>query len=106
MSAGAEIAKQAIVAADKKEIPWQPEKVGHFCLFALLGFMLICVLEQDSEYTVLVYMLMVAAGTEFAQVYVGRSGSLGDFFIYASGGCLGMMITVLYRRLKNKKGKG
>lgn len=104
---GAKIATQVIVDADKKEIPWQPEKVGHFCLFALLGFILIRVLEQDSGYTALVYMLMVAAGTEFAQIYIdGRSGSLGDVFIDASGGCLGMMSAVLYRKLKNKKGKG
>ena len=107
VKAGAEIAKQAIVTTDKKQILWQPEKVGHFCLFALFGFILVNVLEQDGGYTALVYMLMVAAGTEFAQVYIdGRTGSLGDFFIDASGCCLGIMIAVLYRRFKNKKGKG
>lgn len=107
VKAGAAFAKETIVSADKQEIPWQPDKVGHFCLFALFGYILISVLEQDAGFTALVYTLMVAAGTELAQIYIdGRSGHLSDFFIDAAGGCLGIMIALLGQRLNNKRIKG
>jgi len=104
VKAGAEFMEETIVPTDKQKILWQPDKIGHFCFFAMFGFILICMLEQDAGFTALVYILMVAAGTELVQIYIdGRSGCLSDFLIDAAGGCLGITIAVLDQSLKNKR---
>jgi VanZ family protein len=104
VKAGAAFAIETIVPADKQGIPWQLDTIGHFCLFALFGSILICILEQDAGFTALVYILMVSAGTELAQTYIdGRSGCLSDFFIDAAGGSIGVMSALLGQCLNNKR---
>ncbi|WP_320040567.1 VanZ family protein [uncultured Desulfobacter sp.] len=93
---GAEAVKETVLPLDKQELLWKPDKVGHFCFFALFSCVMTLLMNHESVFCIPVYVIMVAAGTEFAQMFIGgRTASLGDFFIDMAGGALGIMICLI-----------
>ena len=65
---------------------------SHFVLFTLLGFMLVRGRRSNSIPYVGCHILMLAAGTELAQLFVrGRCGRIEDFSIDCFGALLGML---------------
>lgn len=77
----------------KTAIPWDLSKVWHFCFFFLFGLVLCLMMTKDSAIQVVAIILMLAGGTEMAQLYIdGRSPLITDFFIDAAGGLLGITL--------------
>lgn len=86
----------------KTAIPWDLSKVWHFCFFFLFGFILCLVMANEPALQVIAIILMLAGGTEIAQLYItGRSPLLTDFFIDAAGGLLGITLIKLIGTNKN-----
>ena len=86
-------------------IPWDLSKVGHFCFFALFGIVLSLLLNLESVIPVMVNILLLAGGTEIAQLFIdGRSPLLLDFFIDAAGGLSGVILIKLSGMKKSKPG--
>lgn len=86
----------------KTAIPWDLSKVWHFCFFFLFGFILCLVMTNEPALQVIAIILMLAGGTEIAQLYItGRSPLLTDFFIDAGGGLLGITLIKLIGANKN-----
>ena len=62
-------------------LPADFSKVGHFVFFALFGMILTWILQQTSFFIVLAHILMLAGGTEMAQIFIdGRPPLFTDFF--------------------------
>ena len=77
----------------KDAIPWDLSKVWHFCFFFLFGAILCVTMRKESIIQTITIILMLAAGTEFAQLYIeGRTAQLGDFFIDVAGGTFGVIL--------------
>lgn len=78
----------------KSAIPWNLSKVWHLCFFFLFGAILCVTMRKESIVHTVTIILMLAAGTEFAQLYInGRTALLSDFFIDAGGGIFGVIST-------------
>lgn len=78
----------------KYAIPWNLSKVWHLCVFFLFGAILCITMRKVSILQTITIILMLAAGTEFAQLYIkGRTALLGDFFIDVAGGVFGVILT-------------
>lgn len=74
-------------------IPWDLSKVWHFGVFLLLGVLLGWVMAGTSFVPIMTVALMVAGGTELAQIYIdGRTPLLTDFLLDASGSILGLLL--------------
>lgn len=74
-------------------IPWDLSKVWHFGFFLLLGMMLGWVMAGTSLFSIMIVALMIAGGTELAQIYIdGRTPLLTDFFLDALGSLLGLFL--------------
>jgi hypothetical protein len=74
-------------------------KLGHFCFFALFGFLLCLTMEKGSIRQVVFILLLLAAGTELAQFYIDdRSPLVIDFFIDLAGGGCGLTLSSLIPR--------
>ena len=86
----------------KTAIPWDLSKVWHFCFFFLFGLVLCLMMTKDSTIQVVAIILMLAGGTEMAQLYIdGRSPLITDFFIDAAGGIAGVILIRLFGMNKN-----
>ncbi len=78
-------------------IPWDLSKVGHFCFFALFGFILSLLMSREPVILVMINILLLAGGTEIAQFFIeGRSPLFWDFIIDASGGLSGILLAKLF----------
>lgn len=85
----------------KAIIPWDLSKVGHFCFFFFLGSILCLMLAKKPIVHVMTIILMLAGGTEFAQIYIdGRTPLVADFLIDAVGGLSGIIVTRLFGKNK------
>ncbi|UJP05978.1 MAG: VanZ family protein [Nitrosomonas sp.] len=74
-------------------IPWDLSEVWHFVFFLLLGVMLGWIMIGESFFRMMIIALLIAGGTEFAQLYVeGRSTSVADFLLDALGSILGFSV--------------
>jgi hypothetical protein len=86
----------------KTTIPWDLSKVWHFCFFFLFGLVLCFLMTKEPIIQVAAIILMLAGGTEMAQLYIdGRSPLITDFFIDAAGGLLGITLIKLSGTNKN-----
>lgn len=86
----------------KTAIPWDLSKVWHFCFFFLFGLVLCLMMTKEPIIQVAAIILMLAGGTEMAQLYIeGRSPLITDFFIDAAGGLLGITLIKLIGANKN-----
>lgn len=86
----------------KTAIPWDLSKVWHFCFFFLFGLVLCLMMTKEPIIQVMAIILMLAGGTEMAQLYIdGRSPLITDFFIDAAGGLLGITLIKLIGASKN-----
>lgn len=86
----------------KTAIPWDLSKVWHFCFFFLFGLILCLMMTKESIIHAAAIILMLAGGTEMAQLYIdGRSPLITDFFIDAAGGLLGITLIKLSSTNKN-----
>lgn len=86
----------------KTVIPWDLSKVWHFCFFFLCGLVLCLMMTKEPIIQVAVIILMLAGGTEMAQLYIeGRSPLITDFFIDAAGGLLGIILIKVIGANKN-----
>lgn len=86
----------------KTAIPWDLSKVWHFCFFFLFGLVLCLMMTKQHIIQVAAIILMLAGGTEMAQLYIdGRSPLITDFFIDAAGGLLGITLIKLIDTNKN-----
>lgn len=84
----------------KAGIPW--DKVWHFCFFFLFALILCLVMADEPALQVIAIILMLAGGTELAQLYItGRSPLATDFLIDAAGGLFGMALIKLPGMKKN-----
>jgi hypothetical protein len=87
----------------KNNFPGDLSKVGHFCFFAVFGLILSLLMNRAPVLTVMVYILLLAGGTEMAQLYVdGRTALFGDFVIDAAGGLAGVMLLLVMRMRTDK----
>lgn len=78
-------------------------KAGHFVFFCSLGLLLGWALPGAGWTILVLNLLMLAAGTELAQVYVdGREAMLGDFMVDAAAGFTGLIL--LYAAGRVRKG--
>lgn len=79
-------------------IPFDLSKAWHFGFFILLGVLLGWVMAGTSLFSIMIVALMVAGGTELAQLYIeGRTALITDFFLDASGGILGLILIRMLR---------
>ena len=79
-------------------IPFDLSKVWHFGFFILLGVLLGWVMAGTSLFSILMVVLMVAGGTELAQLYIeGRTALSTDFFLDGLGGILGLILIRMLR---------
>ncbi len=86
----------------KTAIPWDLSKVWHFCFFFLFGLVLCLMMTKDPAIQVVAIILMLAGGTEMAQLYIdGRSPLITDFFIDAAGGIAGVILIRFFGMNKN-----
>jgi len=77
-------------------VPWDLSKVGHFCFFAVFGFILSLLMKPEPAILVMINILLLAGGTEIAQFFIdGRSPLLLDFLIDSVGGLSGIIIIKL-----------
>ncbi|MBU1698333.1 MAG: VanZ family protein [Proteobacteria bacterium] len=74
-------------------VPWDLSKVGHFCFFALFGFILSLLMNREPVILVMINIFLLAGGTEIAQFFIdGRSPLFWDFIIDAAGGLSGILL--------------
>ncbi|GBE12984.1 vanZ like family protein [bacterium BMS3Abin13] len=67
-------------------------KIAHFCLFALLAFLLLLKDSSRSIRLILLELFMLACATECMQFYIdGRSPLVTDVVIDMAGGVVGMV---------------
>jgi hypothetical protein len=86
----------------KAVIPWDLSKVGHLCFFFVLGMMLCVMMAKVSTIHVMTVILLLAGGTEIAQLYIaGRNPLVTDIFIDAAGGIVGIGLIRLFGMNKN-----
>lgn len=74
---------------------WKPDstKIAHFCLFALLAFLILRKDPYQQKRVLLIELLMLAIATELMQFYVeGRSPLFTDVLIDMGGGSLVLAI--------------
>lgn len=77
----------------KTTILWDLSKVWHFCSFFLFGLIICLMMTQESLTQVTIVIVLLAGGTELAQLYIdGRTPLVTDFFIDAAGGIAGMIL--------------
>ena len=78
-------------------LPWDLSKVGHFCFFTVFGLILCLLLNLEPAIVVMINILLLAGGTEIAQLYIdGRTPLFWDFVIDAAGGFSGIIIIKLF----------
>ena len=81
----------------KTAIPWDLSKIWHLCFFFLFGAILCVTMRKEPILQTVTIILMLAASTEFAQLYIeGRTALLGDFFIDAAGGVVGVILSGIF----------
>ncbi len=74
-------------------LPWNISQVGHFCFFALFGFILSMLTGRDLFMQSALNILLIAGGTELAQSFIdGRTPLFVDFFIDSAGGLIGIVL--------------
>lgn len=79
-------------------IPFDLSKLWHFGFFVLLGVLLGWVMTGASLFSIMIVVLMVAGGTELAQLYIeGRTALITDFFLDAFSGILGLVLIRMLR---------
>lgn len=76
-------------------------KLGHFGFIALFGIFLCLLKGKNSFWQVMFNILLLAGGTEIAQIFIdGRSPLFADFFIDLAGGIFGVTLTSLILKKK------
>jgi VanZ family protein len=82
-------------------VPWELTKIWHACIFFLLGLALGLMIKKAPFSQVMVIILMMAGGTEIAQLYIdGRTPLVSDVFIDSAGGLAGILLIRLFSRYK------
>ncbi len=77
----------------KTVIPWDLSKVWHLGFFFLFGLILSAMTKKEPILQTMTIILLLAGGTEIAQLYIeGRTPLVSDFFIDAAGGVTGMIL--------------
>ena len=77
----------------KTVIPWDLSKVWHLGFFFLFGLILSVMMKKEPILQTITIILLLAGGTEIAQLYIeGRTPLVSDFFIDAAGGVTGMIL--------------
>lgn len=77
----------------KTVIPWDLSKVWHLGFFFLFGLILSVMMKKEPILQTITIILLLAGGTEIAQLYIeGRTPLVSDFFIDAAGGVAGMIL--------------
>ena len=72
------------------------EKIGHFVCFLMLGAVLLLIVGKDGRFPAVLYILMIAGGTEMAQFFIeNRSPFISDFLIDTAGGVAGLSLISL-----------
>lgn len=73
-----------------------PSKLGHFVLFTVFSVLLSRLMTDASLFDILFKILLLAGGTELAQIYIdGRTPLFTDFFIDMAGGGCGLLMAYL-----------
>ena len=85
------------------DIAFNLTKVGHFCFFVLFGMVLFLLLNNKPDIIYIINILLLAGGTEIAQLYIGGRGPLfWDFIIDVNGGFFAFVIMKLYCLLRKE----
>ncbi|MBA3011187.1 MAG: VanZ family protein, partial [Desulfobacula sp.] len=72
-------------------------KIGHFCLFGILGLVLGVLMPGKSPAYIGANILMLAGGTELVQFFIdGRTPLFVDFLIDLSGGVAGLALVQVF----------
>ena len=87
----------------KAILPWDLSKVWHVVVFFLLGLTLKATLKQ-SWFIHLIILILLATGTELAQLFISnRSPLITDSLIDVAGGLGGLMLMTLFLRIKQRE---
>ncbi len=74
-------------------LPWNISKVGHFCFFAVFGFILSMLTGRNLFMQSALNILLIAGGTELAQSFIdGRTPLFVDFLTDSAGGLTGIFL--------------
>ncbi|MDY6905500.1 MAG: VanZ family protein [Thermodesulfobacteriota bacterium] len=75
-------------------------RVGHFVFFFVFGVMLALAVRHRDRMPAMVYLFMVAGGSEMIQIFIeGRSPFVMDFMTDLAGGAAGVVLVVLWQRI-------
>ena len=73
--------------------PWDLSKVAHFSFFTLFGLILCLMMTKAPGIQVIIIILLLAGGTEMAQLYIdGRSPLFSDFVLDSGGGLFSIVL--------------
>jgi VanZ family protein len=82
---------------------WDLTKVGHFCFFLVFGLSLFFLLNHEPDIIVFNNILLLAGGTEIAQLYIGGRGPhFWDFIIDVNGGLFAFVLMKLFAMIRTE----
>ncbi len=86
------------------DMNWDMSKAGHFFFFLILGLVLSFLLKHESDLVFINNILLLAGGTEIAQLFIsGRGPLFRDFFIDVNGGLIAFIVMKVFFAIRTDK---
>ena len=80
------------------------DKVMHFGAYALLAFIPVVGFRLSKGIVCALVMIALGVALEFVQQMVGRDLEIGDMLANAAGVAIGIVLALLARRLRERRG--